>query len=661
MNLDDTLYSLNCFDMMKSKLLASELKIKTVKDLLEYYPYKHVEQIKIDSLSDISPKYVGSVIIVTGVLKAIDIVTTSKKKKYLQGILLSSSQKQLQLIWFKRLDSIIKLYQSNCTYTISGELSVFKDKYTIVHPTIIKNDSPAILSFYSLTDKLKKRGINDTSLRQMYQRVFELDIDIPENIPQELCFKYKLMSRYEAFKEIHIPSSSKTLSLAKRRLKFEELFLMQYKMYKSKLSYSNSIGYVMSDVSLVKRFYEHLPFQLTNAQKRVIKEIYHDMMSGHRMNRLLQGDVGSGKTIVAFISMLVAISNGYQVAMMVPTEVLAEQHYKKISELSKQFDITTVLLTGSTTSSQRNQIAEFLCSGIINVIIGTHALLNDSLQYKKLGLVIIDEQHKFGVTQRAKLSAINGSLQPHTLIMTATPIPRTLAMTMYVEYDISTIDELPNGRKQIKTVHFYESNRLRMFGFVQQQLDLGHQIYFVYPLIDESDKINIKNLMDGYEAISRAFPGVAISIVHGAMNSKDKDFEMNRFSIGETKIMIATTVIEVGIDVPNATVMVIENADRFGLAQLHQLRGRVGRGSNESYCILMTDMKLSKQSRERINAMVKYSDGFTISNIDMKLRGAGDIMGEAQSGYVNLKIADINEDYEMMKVIKEEIKKITQY
>ena len=432
-------------------------------------------------------------------------------------------------------------------------------------------------------------------------------------------------------------------------------------MYKSKLSYSNSIGYVMSDVSLVKRFYEHLPFQLTNAQKRVIKEIYHDMMSGHRMNRLLQGDVGSGKTIVAFISMLVAISNGYQVAMMVPTEVLAEQHYKKISELSKQFDITTVLLTGSTTSSQRNQISEFLCSGIINIIIGTHALLNDSLQYKKLGLVIIDEQHKFGVTQRAKLSAINGSLQPHTLIMTATPIPRTLAMTMYVEYDISTIDELPNGRKQIKTVHFYESNRLRMFGFVQQQLDLGHQVYFVYPLIDESDKINIKNLIDGYEAISRAFPGMAISIVHGAMNPKDKDFEINRFSVGETKIMIATTVIEVGIDVPNATVMVIENADRFGLAQLHQLRGRVGRGSNESYCILMTDMKLSKQSRERINAMVKYSDGFTISNIDMKLRGAGDIMGEAQSGYVNLKIADINEDYEMMKVIKEEIKKITQY
>ena len=660
MKVDDSIFSIRSIEERKLKVLCNELRIKTILDLLEYFPYKYVNTRKVSLISEINHDLVGSVVVLNGTIKSIGIVTTSRNKKYLEAILTDKSGDVVHLVWFKGTEQVAKVFLCGHSYSISGELSMFRDVYTIIHPSISKTACrQGIIACYPMTDVLLRHSMNDSFFRQLIQNVlYELD-GIPEVIPQTLCDRYKLMDRMMSFREVHMPTSRRSLDSARRRLKFEELFAIQYKLYKSRKSRVESVGHIMRDVSIVKIFCNNLPFQLTNAQKRVIREIYRNMCSGHKMNRLLQGDVGSGKTIVAFISMLIAISNGFQAAIMVPTEVLAEQHYRKIVKLSKGLNIVVVLLTGSTTSSNRRRIMELLHSGTVNVVIGTHTLINDAIQYKKLGLVIIDEQHKFGVLQRHTFTSSNGQdIQPHILLMTATPIPRTLAMTLYVDYDVSTIDELPNGRKGIKTIHFYEFSRLKMFGFVKQQIDTGHQVYFVYPLIEESSKMDLKNLIDGYKALSRSFPDVSISILHGGMQPKDKEFEMDRFLRGETKIMVATTVIEVGVDVPNATVMVIENAERFGLSQLHQLRGRVGRGGDESYCILMTGVKLSKQSKERIDAMIKYSDGVTISTIDMKIRGFGDVFGEAQSGYLKMKIADINSDYEMMTVIKDEIEKL---
>jgi ATP-dependent DNA helicase RecG len=464
-----------------------------------------------------------------------------------------------------------------------------------------------------------------------------------------------LVNKLTAIQNIHLPQSEVLLNQARFRLKFEELFYIQLRLIKMKLVRQDKFkGMVFNDTAILTHFYkEHLPFDLTEAQKRVIREIYSDMKSGKQMNRLLQGDVGSGKTIVAFICMLLVVGSGAQAALMAPTEILAQQHYANLKKYADKMGIATALLTGSVKKSQRKPIHEALENGELKILVGTHALLEEGVKFNRLGLAIIDEQHRFGVAQRSKLWQKNATVFPHVLVMTATPIPRTLAMTLYGDLEISVIDELPKGRKPIKTSHRYDSHRLQVNGFIHSQLNEGRQVYIVYPLIDESEKLDLKHLMDGYESISRAFPDVAISIVHGQMKAEAKDYEMARFAKGETKIMVATTVIEVGVDVPNASVMIIESAERFGLSQLHQLRGRVGRGAEQSYCILMTGNKLSVDSRVRIDTMVKTNNGFEISETDLKLRGPGDLMGTQQSGALDLLIADLGKDGEILQTARE--------
>jgi ATP-dependent DNA helicase RecG len=478
---------------------------------------------------------------------------------------------------------------------------------------------------------------------------------IRETLPQEIIQKFKLISKQEALYQIHLPQSEAWLHQAKRRLKFEELFYNQLRLVKQNLVRKNSFpGQVFASAELLKTFYhQHLPFELTEAQKKVIREIFQDMKSGQQMNRLLQGDVGSGKTIVAFICMLLAIDNHAQACIIAPTEILADQHFQGLSKFAEKMGIRMAKLTGSTKKKDRVGLFEDLANGQINILVGTHAILEDNVIFKNLGLCIIDEQHRFGVAQRAKLWDKNKEIHPHVLVMTATPIPRTLAMTLYGDLDISIIDQMPIGRKPIQTIHRYDTHRLQVFGFMQNEINKGRQVYVVYPLIEESEKMDLKDLMDGYESISRAFPEVPIGILHGKMKAADKDFEMARFVRNETQIMVATTVIEVGVNVPNASVMVIENAERFGLSQLHQLRGRVGRGAEQSYCILMTNYNLGVDTRKRIETMVRTTNGFEIAEVDLELRGPGDIAGTRQSGAVDLMIADLAKDSEILKVARE--------
>jgi ATP-dependent DNA helicase RecG len=487
------------------------------------------------------------------------------------------------------------------------------------------------------------------------QLLLQVKDQIQETLPQSLIEEMALISKSEALRQIHFPTDTGNLNKARIRLKFEELFYVQLRLLKLKLARVDRFkARVFKETSLINQFYhQYLPFQLTGAQKRVIKEIYSDLKSGNQMNRLLQGDVGSGKTIVAFICILAVVGASGQAALMAPTEILAEQHYRGLADYSEKLGLEIGILTGSTKKSSRDKLHQKLQDGSLDILVGTHALLEDKVKFKSLGLAVIDEQHRFGVAQRAKLWSKNKEFYPHVLVMTATPIPRTLAMTLYGDLDVSVIDELPPGRKPIETVHRYDQNRLKVFGFVNRQLTAGRQIYFVYPLIEESEKMDLKHLEDGYESISRAFPNIPISIVHGRMKSKDKDYEMQRFVSGDTKIMVATTVIEVGVDVPNASVMVIENAERFGLAQLHQLRGRVGRGADQSYCILMTDVKISKEGRTRIQTMVRTNNGFEIADVDLKLRGPGDLMGTQQSGVLDLLIADLGRDGKLLQVARE--------
>jgi ATP-dependent DNA helicase RecG len=473
-------------------------------------------------------------------------------------------------------------------------------------------------------------------------------------LPYELLQRYRLIPRYHALWHIHLPKNYAQLQQAQRRLKFEELFFNQLRLIKNKLIYKTEYpGQVFPNTSLVKTFLEnHLQFQLTNAQKNVLKDIHKDLRSGRQMNRLLQGDVGSGKTIVGFVAMLMAIENGAQACMMAPTEILADQHYQGLREFADLLGISIAKLTGSTKKKDRVELHEGLRNGSLKILIGTQALIEEEVQFHNLGLCIIDEQHRFGVAQRAKLWEKNTQFRPHILVMTATPIPRTLAMTFYGELDVSVIDELPAGRKPIQTLHKYDAHRLRVFGFMKEQITLGRQIYVVYPLIEESEKMDLKDLTDGYESISRSFPDVPISIVHGKMKAKDKDFEMSRFVRNETKIMVATTVIEVGVNVPNASMMVIENAERFGLAQLHQLRGRVGRGAEQSYCILMTDYKLSADTKRRIETMCRTNNGFEIAEVDLELRGYGDLGGTQQSGKIEFLIANLATDQKILEVAR---------
>jgi ATP-dependent DNA helicase RecG len=509
---------------------------------------------------------------------------------------------------------------------------------------------------YSTTEKLKIRYLDSRGISRILEQLLPLVYpQVQETLSSGILEQYQLVGKKEALRQIHFPSSLEGLSQARKRLKFEEFFYLQLRLLTLKVTRTEkSLGQVLGSTQLLTDFYtRHLPFELTNAQKRVIREIFEDMKSGKQMNRLIQGDVGSGKTMVAFISMLLAIGSGAQTCIMAPTEILANQHYEGLRAYAEAMGLQIALLTGSTKKAARKVLHEALESGELTLLVGTHALLEEVVQFKNLGLAIVDEQHRFGVAQRAKLWAKNEQYQPHVLVMTATPIPRTLAMTLYGDLEVSIIDELPAGRKPIQTVHRYDKDRLKVFGFIQEEIKKGRQVYIVYPLIEESQSLDLKNLMDGYESIARAFPQVPLSIVHGGMKADAKDYEMQRFVKGETKIMVATTVIEVGVNVPNASVMIIENAERFGLSQLHQLRGRVGRGAEQSYCILMSKVELSRDSRIRLDTMVRTNDGFEIADVDLRLRGPGDLMGTQQSGITDLLIADLSKDAALLTLARD--------
>ena len=649
----------------RADILRKELNIHTFEDLLLYYPYRYIDRSKFFKVNEIASD--AAYIQLRGFITNVEIIG-EKRGRRLRAQFKDESG-SIELIWFQGIKWIQDKFKPNTEYIVFGKPSRFNNKYNIAHPEVepvVESElavSETLQPFYPTTEKLRNKGLGNKSIGKITKAlVMRAKDEIRENLSDEILQNLKLISREEALLNIHFSKNSSVLSKAQARLKFEELFFIQLYMLRQKVNRNQKIkGHVFSKVGEhLNQFYkEKLPFELTNAQKRVIKEIRFDMGSGIQMNRLLQGDVGSGKTLVALMNMLIAIDNGYQVCLMAPTEVLANQHFKTISQLLEGMPLQLNLLTGSSKTAHRKKLHENLLNGDLQILIGTHALIEDTVQFKNLGLVVIDEQHRFGVAQRAKLWKKN-SIPPHVLVMTATPIPRTLAMTFYGDLDFSVIDELPPGRKPIQTFHYFDSKRLKLFGFLRKQIQLGRQIYIVYPLIQESEKLDLKDLQDGYESISREFPlpNYAISIVHGKMKSKDKDYEMQRFIKGETQIMVSTTVIEVGIDVPNASVMVIENAERFGLSQLHQLRGRVGRGADQSYCILMTDYKLTTEGKKRMETMVRTNDGFEIAEVDLKLRGPGDLYGTQQSGIIDLRIANLIKDEKILKYARDLANKI---
>ena len=643
----------------RADLLKKELGIFTFQDLLNLFPNRYLDRTKFYKISELQRTSADVQII--GKITHIKTVDQKRGKR-----LVATFQDQtgkMELVWFRGHKWIKENLKLNVAYVVFGKTNWFKGLFSMPHPELEllteyeKSLRPAMQPVYPSTEKLAARGITNRVINSIMQQLFiEAKNNYTETLSKHLLETLKLIPKKEALINIHFPQNQTLLARAQYRLKFEELFYIQLQLIRKNLLHKAKIkGYPFTRVgeNFNTFFKEHLPFELTNAQKRVIKEIRSDLGKNAQMNRLLQGDVGSGKTIVALMSMLIAIDNGFQACIMAPTEILSVQHYNGLFELCKNLKISIYLLTGSTKTSSRKIIHEKLENGEINILIGTHALLEDKVKFKNLGLAIIDEQHRFGVAQRSKLWHKN-KLPPHVLVMTATPIPRTLAMSVYGDLDISIIDELPPGRKTIKTVHRFDSNRLRVFKFLKDEIKKGRQVYIVYPLIQESEALDYKDLMDGYESISREFPipEYQISIVHGKMKSQDKEYEMNRFIKDETNIMVATTVIEVGVNVPNASVMIIESAERFGLSQLHQLRGRVGRGADQSYCILMSSHKLSENGRTRLETMVRTSDGFEIAEVDLKLRGPGDLMGTQQSGVLNLKIADIIKDHEILKLAR---------
>ncbi len=636
-----------------AKSLKAELGIATYGDLLQYYPFRHEDRSQFHRIAEVYEEM--PYIQVIGKIARAEMIGEGHKKRLVATF--QDESGEIELVWFQGAQWILEKLKTNVDYIAFGKPNRFGQKYSIAHPEMEvfvpqHSEAKPLQPVYNTTEKLKRSRIDSRAIARMQQRLLPLAYPkITETLPEDLIDRYKLMAKRDAMMVIHFPENVNVLETARFRLKFEELFYIQLRLLKLKLTkISKSAGQVLRDTRYVHQFYEkHLPFDLTNAQKRVIREIFEDLRSGRQMNRLLQGDVGSGKTIVAFICMLIAIGSGAQVGMMAPTEILAEQHYRGLKDFAEQLGLNLALLTGSTRKKKRSEIDEMLLNGELHILVGTHALLEEHVQFQNLGLSIVDEQHRFGVAQRAKLWNKNDQFDPHVLVMTATPIPRTLAMTLYGDLDVSVIDELPAGRKPIKTVHRFEKHRLRVFGFIREQVNGGRQVYIVYPLIEESEKLDLKHLQDGYEAISRAFPDVPVSVVHGRQRPADKDFEMQRFVKGETKIMIATTVIEVGVNVPNASVMIIENADRFGLAQLHQLRGRVGRGADQSYCILLTEYKISRDSKLRLQTMVRTTDGFEIAETDLKLRGPGDIEGTQQSGVMDLLVADLSKDGKILQ------------
>lgn len=644
----------------RGDVLRKQVEIFTFGDLLEYYPFRYIDKTQLHRIADINPDMPS--VQLKGTLG--NLQTHGEQRMQRISASFTDETGTIELTWFQGLTFIKSALKPGKQYLVFGK-PVFKfGKYSIVHPEIQAADEETgfdsrLEPVYNTTDVMKKNGLTSRGMYKLVQALFEKirPTDVTEILPNDLLEEYRLINRFSAFKQVHLPADAEEAKHARNRLKFEEFFFIQMRLLQLKQNRKTTFhGFVFEKVGEVfNHFYHHqLPFELTGAQKRVVKELRRDTLTGHQMNRLVQGDVGSGKTVVALLTALIAIDNGFQACIMAPTEILAQQHYQNMSSLLAGMDIDIDLLTGSVKGKARRNLLEKLQLGITKILVGTHALIEDTVVFKNLGLVVIDEQHRFGVAQRASLWEKNADKYPHILVMTATPIPRTLAMTVYGDLDVSVIDELPPGRKPIKTSHVFENKRLQVFEFMRQQIAEGRQIYVVYPLINESEALDYKNLMDGFESISRAFPmpQYQVSIVHGQMSAADKEFEMQRFKRGETHIMVATTVIEVGVDVPNASVMIIESAERFGLSQLHQLRGRVGRGANQSYCILVTGQKLSKEGRVRMNTMVETTDGFKIAEVDLKLRGPGDIEGTQQSGLQNLKIADIVRDSQLLQTAR---------
>ena len=650
----------------RGELLRKELGIHRYEDLINFYPNRYIDRTRYYKINELNNNPAEVQII--GKIINIKTVEFGKAKKRLVATFADETG-EMELVWFQGHKWIRESLKINVPYVIFGKVTSFNGQYNMAHPEMeLLNEHEqslrsALQPVYPSTETLTNRGISNRVVNKMMQQLFlETQAKFSETLPQYLLDELKLIPKNAALFNIHFPKSPELLAKAQFRLKFEELFFIQLQLITKNLVRKHKIkGHPFTVIGEnFNNFYKnHLPFELTNAQKKVLKEIRNDLGSNAQMNRLLQGDVGSGKTIVALMAMLIALDNGFQSCLMAPTEILANQHFNGLTELAKDLNLNIKILTGSTKTSERKIIHEELENGSLHILIGTHALLEDKVQFQNLGLAIIDEQHRFGVEQRSKLWKKN-EIPPHVLVMTATPIPRTLAMSLYGDLDVSVIDELPPGRKPIQTVHRYDSNRLKVWKFIKDEIAKGRQIYIVYPLIQESETMDYKDLMDGYESISRDFPlpNYSISIVHGKMKPAEKDAEMKRFAEGKTNIMVATTVIEVGVNVPNASVMIIESAERFGLSQLHQLRGRVGRGAEQSYCILMTSHKLSNESKIRLETMCKTNDGFEIAEVDLKLRGPGDIMGKQQSGVLNLQIADLVKDKDILVVARNEAIKL---
>lgn len=641
----------------RAELLRSELGIHTYQDLLNLFPNRYIDKTTYYKIKQLQPTHADVQLI--GQVTQLKVIGEGRAKRLVGTF--KDETGTMELVWFRGHKWIVQHTKLHTPYVIFGKVQRFGYIYSIPHPEmeLLADHETSLRSamqpVYSSTEKLSNKGITNRVLNKLMQDLFlETKGHLGETLSDPLLNGLKLMPRDHAFFNIHFPKTQDDLAKAQYRLKFEELFYMQLQLLIKNLQHKQKIkGYPFTQIgSYFNTFYtEKLPFELTNAQKRVLKEIRNDLGSSAQMNRLLQGDVGSGKTIVALMTMLIALDNGFQACLMAPTEILSIQHYQSIQEMLEGMDVSVELLTGSTKTAKRRDLHQRLEEGSLQILIGTHALLEDKVQFNNLGLAVIDEQHRFGVAQRSKLWHKN-EYPPHVLVMSATPIPRTLAMSVLGNLDQSTIDELPPGRKAIKTVHRFDSNRLKVFRFLKDEIKKGRQAYIVYPLIQESEALDYKDLMDGYESISREFPKpeYQISIVHGQMKPADKDYEMQRFVKGETQIMVATTVIEVGVNVPNASVMVIESAERFGLSQLHQLRGRVGRGAEQSYCILMTGHKLTDDSKKRLKTMTMTNDGFKIAEVDLELRGPGDVMGTQQSGVLNLKIADIVRDGQILQL-----------
>jgi len=647
----------------KAQILNKELGIFNFGDLIQHYPFRYEDRTIFHKIADVNETHVF--VQLKGRVKYVNLLGDGNKKRFVAYF--TDGKDEIELIWFRGIPWVSQLVKANGEYIVYGRPSFFHETFSLAHPEIeplgaTLEKFAAFQPVYSTTEKLKNFGLDSKGFSKVMKSLLEQAMQhIRETLPATLTIDYSLRSKKEALYGIHFPKSQADLDQSLHRLKFEELFYNQLKIIQLKSSTKAQIrGLTFRQIPLVNEFYKsHLPFPLTNAQKRVIREMYDDMKTGKQMNRLLQGDVGSGKTIVAFIVMLMALDNQSQACLMAPTEILADQHFVNIEAWAATLGLKTAKLKGSTKKSERKLLLERLQSGEIHLLVGTHALLEDTVQFKNLGICVIDEQHRFGVAQRSRLWQKRASLNvsetvptyPHILVMTATPIPRTLAMTFYGDLEVSVIDEMPAGRIPIKTVHRLESQRLAVFGFLKQEIALGRQVYIVYPLIEESEKSDLQDLVNGYESFCREFPRpqYQVCMLHGRMKSAEKDVEMQRFLKNEAQIMVATTVIEVGVNVPNASVMVVQNAERFGLAQLHQLRGRVGRGAAQSYCILMTGNKLSHDTREKLSTMVRTNNGFEIAEADLKLRGPGDLMGTQQSGVLDLLIADLGKDQELLK------------